>query len=982
MRFFKRPLWTCVLASFLSAAVGSFAGPPPAAGRLKLDVRPTVFFVEEAGALLQKCEAVLEYAGPEAPGELRIRGFAAEIRQALPKIGPGRHSVVVHLPDHARPVRARFSVRVGNSTASRSLVLAPQRKWTVYLWPHSHTDLGYTDFPSRAAKNQAEYLDRVIEFCRATEAYPDEAKFRWNIEIAWALENYIKSRPAEKVQALAGLLRSGRVELSGWYVQLSDLFGHEELVRAVLPAKDFSRTLAFPLGAAMNNDVTGFSWASPQILSQAGIHYFAVGINETRARAPLRKPNPFYWQSPDGAKVLVWNGEHYLFSNLELRLHQGNAESEPRLAEYLSGLQARGDYPYDLIAFPISGRPVDNSPPKRELSDRVAEWNAKWAYPRLRLATMSEFFRVLEKRYGATLPVHKKAWPDYWTDGAGSTAYETGINRLAHDDLTTAEKLAAAASLVESGAPFPKAEIRDGYAQAMLFDEHTWGSQDSISEPEAESVRGQWIQKSSHAYEAREIAGSVRDRSLAVLARGITTGDGLPLAVFNPLSWSRTDVVRVILPRLLAELEGRFRLIDNRTGVEIPFQILDPNILMFRAENVPSIGYAVFTAAPGEPSAPAEAGAVIEDNRIENRFFQVTADPVTGGLRSLVDKETGRELVDPASAFGLNQLIYENPEGGREAVDDRSKRAAFRRYFPESAAVSAGFRGPVASSLVLSSRMFRFPEIRQEIILYDDLKRIDFINRMRKEETTEAEAAYFAFPFRVENGRLRLEIADAVMSPEADPLPGTTRDWLAVQNWIEAAGTKNTVVWAPLEAPLVQLGDINTGKWQAKMDVARPFVFSYVLNNYWMTNFKASQGGPLVFRYALTSRPGGSDQVAAARFGAEARTPLLAEWLPNQTAGVLPADSLSFFAVDQPNVLIQTVTAPESGEGIVLRLREIAGRETRTRVSSSLFTAETLTYTATDIGEHPANAFEVVPRSIYVDLKPFQILTVKIRNPR
>ncbi|NMD11491.1 MAG: hypothetical protein GYA74_09980, partial [Acidobacteria bacterium] len=92
--------------------------------------------------------------------------------------------------------------------------------------------------------------------------------------------------------------------------------------------------------------------------------------------------------------------------------------------------------------------------------------------------------------------------------------------------------------------------------------------------------------------------------------------------------------------------------------------------------------------------------------------------------------------------------------------------------------------------------------------------------------------------------------------------------------------------------------------------------------------------------------------------------------------------SLSFFAVDQPNVLIQTVTAPESGEGIVLRLREIAGRETRTRVSSSLFTAETLTYTATDIGEHPANAFEVVPRSIYVDLKPFQILTVKIRSPR
>ena len=73
----------------------------------------------------------------------------------------------------------------------------------------------------------------------------------------------------------------------------------------------------------MNNDVTGFSWAAPQILNQAGVRYFTTGINETRSRAPLRRPNPFYWQSPDGSKVLHWNGEHYLFANYELLLHEG-----------------------------------------------------------------------------------------------------------------------------------------------------------------------------------------------------------------------------------------------------------------------------------------------------------------------------------------------------------------------------------------------------------------------------------------------------------------------------------------------------------------------------------------------------------------------------------------------------------------------------------------------------------------------------------
>jgi alpha-mannosidase len=149
-----------------------------------------------------------------------------------------------------------------------------------------------------------------------------------------------------------------------------------------------------------------------------------------------------------------------------------------------------------------------------------------------------------------------------------------------------------------------------------------------------------------------------------------------------------------------------------------------------------------------------------------------------------------------------------------------------------------------------------------------------------------------------------------------------------------------------------------------------------------MTNFKAGQGGPLVFRYAFSSRAGGPDPVASSRFGAEARTPFVVDWLPRSFKGTLPETALSFFSVDKPNVVIQTVTTPERGEGIALRLREIAGRETETRLSSELFTAETLTFTATDIGESPANSFEVVPRSIYVRLKPYQIVTVVIRNLR
>ncbi len=81
----------------------------------------------------------------------------------------------------------------------------------------------------------------------------------------------------------------------------------------------------------MNNDVTGFSWAAPQVLNQVGVKYFTTGINEDRSRAPLRRPNPFYWESPSGGKVLHWNGEHYLFSNYELLLHDRTRRAFPRL---------------------------------------------------------------------------------------------------------------------------------------------------------------------------------------------------------------------------------------------------------------------------------------------------------------------------------------------------------------------------------------------------------------------------------------------------------------------------------------------------------------------------------------------------------------------------------------------------------------------------------------------------------------------------
>lgn len=975
---------------------GRAAAPAIAAAGALADLKaaPTVFFVREEAGLRQILDVSVENGGPEADASIVISVAGREAARTSARLKPGPNIVPVRIPEVVRPGRAKVRLAAGGAALETSLDLAPQRKWDIYLFHHSHTDIGYTDLQSRIFKNHAAYLDSVIDYCRETDGYPDDAKFRWNIEVSWALENFLKTRPESKIRELVARIKEGRVELSGIYLQLSDCFAHEELVRAVGFAREAARRYGFDVRSAMNNDVTGYSWALPQIFSRAGVRYFATGINETRSRAPLRRPNAFWWESPDGSRILHWNGEHYLFANYELLLHEGADKSAAKVGDYLRKLEARGDYPQDLIAFNVSAWVTDNCPPGRALSDRVKEWNALYAFPKLRLATMREFFSALEKQASAKLPVHKLGWPDYWTDGVASTAFETGVNRRAHNELVAGETFAAAAALLEPKFEYPAADIRDGYDDTMFYDEHTWGGWNSISDPQAEFVRGQWAMKSAFAYRAREAARSVLRKGTEALAALVPPGKEPAFAVFNALSWPRTDVVRIALPKAVQDLKGMFRIVDRVTGAAVKWQAAGENEILALARDVPPLGYATYVFVPGEaPAGPAagspavagaagEAGAApVRGSVIENAFYRVAVDPKTGGLASVYDKELGRELVDPAAPYALNTYVYENPEGGRNAVDDMTKRAAFKRAVPSDVAIAAGSSGPVATTLVVKSSAKGAAALEQTIVLYDDVKRIDLVDRLDKIAILEPEAVYFAFPFAVKGGApaVRFEIAGADMAPETEQLPGTTRDWHTVQHWAEFSGGGLSVVWSPREAPLAQFGDINTGKWLTKLDLANAWVFSYAMNNYWMTNFKASQDGRHEFSFAITSRASGPDRVASSRFGAQHNAPLETAWIPAGATGSLPASG-SFFAVDRPNVVVQALKISKDGRGLIVRLREIAGRPADVRLSAPLLGGRLGEGSETDIVEESPRPLPAAAagEGWSVSLKPFEIRTILI----
>ncbi len=102
-----------------------------------------------------------------------------------------------------------------------------------------------------------------------------------------------------------------------------------------------------------------------------------------------------------------------------------------------------------------------------------------------------------------------------------------------------------------------------------------------------------------------------------------------------------------------------------------------------------------------------------------------------------------------------------------------------------------------------------------------------------------------------------LEYPDAITEPLKDQHSSACRDWYAVQRWLAASDGKATVVLSPLDSPLVTLGGMTGSTWPRQLSLKRAHVFAYVMNNYWYTNYKASQGGRQVFRFSLTSSRGG-----------------------------------------------------------------------------------------------------------------------------
>ncbi|OHB70156.1 MAG: hypothetical protein A2V70_14855 [Planctomycetes bacterium RBG_13_63_9] len=850
--------------------------------------------VEREGKLMQTVQMTVRHFGE--PGKATV-----EIGDRPPveiDLVSGANAVEVPIPAVEKETTVTVAVKVGAKTIARGeVVVQPVRKWVIYVLPHSHVDIGYTQLQTTVEQDHWRYYEQAIEASRRTADYPDGAQFKWNTEVLWATDSYLRQATPEKQQEFVDAVRKGWIGLDALYGnELTALCRPEELVRLVDYAAQVSRRCGVPIESAMISDVPGYTWGLTTVLADAGVKYFSIGPNGGHRIGYTLKQwgdKAFYWVTPSGnQKVLCWIP----------RTGYYRAFTTPEQVMNLVRQTADRDYPYDLIQ--VRYCLGDNAGPGVELSELAKEWNTRYAYPKLVIATVPEMMRDFEKRYGQDLPEVRGDFTPYWEDGAGSSARETGLNRAAAERLTQAEALWA----ILSPQTYPAADFYAAWRSAILYDEHTWGAHNSISQPDSEFAKGQWAIKQAFALDADKQSHKLLASAVAPVAKAKASVD--TLMVFNTANWPRTDLV--ILPKEAVTSGDAVRGPD---GQPVASQRLSTGQLAFLASDVPPLGAKRFTLAATGPAATGKGKAA--GTTLSNGALVVTLDEETGAIASLNARGLQSNLVDNAGGLGLNAYRY---VAGRDPKDPQPSGAV---------KITVKEPGPLVASLRIESEAPGCWRLVRELRMVDGLDHVDLLNVVDKEKTRTPESVHFGFAFNVPEGVMRMNTPLAVVRPEEDQLPGACKNYFTVGRWVDVSNKAYGVTWATIDAPLVEVGEIRVDvrpdfspdNWVKHLDPSQT-LYSYVMNNYWETNYKADQEGPTPFRYALRPHVEPYDPIASARFGIERSQPLVA--VPADANA--PAEIASRLRLDSDAVIVQSFKPSRDGKAWIVRLFGASGR--------------------------------------------------------
>ncbi|MFA3782270.1 alpha-mannosidase [Melioribacteraceae bacterium 4301-Me] len=777
------------------------------------------------------------------------------------------------------------------------------KKFTLHFTSNAHIDAAWLWRKKETVEVCHNTFSSVINMFKAR---PD---FTYT-QSAAAYYKWMKNYYPNLFEQIKEYVKNGRWEIVGglWVEPDCNLPSGDSWARQLLYAQEFFKENFGSIAKlGWNPDSFGYNWNLPQILSKGGIDAFVtqkIGWNDTNV-FPYRV---FWWESPDGTKILTYFPFDYV-----------NEITNPfQLIDWMRQFEANTGFRKLMILFGVGDH---GGGPSLKMMSRIDNLKKLDIFPDIEFGTAENYLNWLKKQDLSDLPVwNNELYLEYHRGTLTTQSNIKKWNRNLEVLLTNSEKFNSIANIL--GYNYPHENLKSAWYNVLFNQFH-----DILP---GSGIREIYLDANKDYQTSCELGNYELEKSLKEIAGNINTKNftGKPLVVFNPLAWTRSDIVKVNLP----EGENEIYKVVDESGYEIPSQIIVKDKLhselIFKAEEVPSLGYKTYSLIKDDNKNNSRASLKIDNSplphsmketSIENEYFKVAVDLNSGWLKSIYDKRYNKELL---SGYGNQLQLLEDKPNAWDAWNIGLTGIEYPSKFRKAEFVE---NGPVRTVIRLYRDYLKpgtkkefptedFPSsfFTQDVILYKGIDRIDFkINVEWWEDKTMLKVA---FPFAIKDTIATYEI----------PFGSIQRSTTLKAQWDKGKWEVAAQKWADLSEKDFGISLLNRTKYG--YDIKENIVRLSLLRSPKWPDPTADRGDHSI-EYSLYPHKGDLKTSMTIQKGYEYNYPLIAELTEIYDGKLSP--SSSFLSIDADNIILTSFKKSESGNGYILYLYECKGKETK-----------------------------------------------------
>ena len=925
--------------------------------------------------------ATLKIDFPESrpnPEDLRLEFLSAAL--LVPALAPGDAGRMATLNNSIRAVdltaldahdQARFDASLKAAHSSLEALKPLLQKATLHLTGNSHIDAAWL-WP------WTETVDVVKRtFGTALQLMHEYPQYTYT-QSAAAYNEWIAQKYPDMNAEIAQRIEEGRWEIVGgmWVEPDLNMPDGESLVRQFLVGKRwYKQAYGVDVRIGWNPDSFGYTWQLPQIMKKSGVDYFVtqkMAWNDTN-QLPFKF---FWWQSPDGSKVLSYFPHDYANDNLNLVRLARDFTIAQKQATGLPGIM-------DLYGIGDHG-----GGPTRAILDEGFHWAAPGhVTPKIEFGTAQSYFSGLETQIAPDSPewnyqsiakgytpppavagkVNIPTWKselyfEYHRGVMTTQANHKANMRHAEEQVLNAEKFSSIAWLY--GKKYPAAELTEDWKKVLFNQFHDLAAGSGIgviykdAQKDYDVVR--WLTNEITAGALGNVIDQIDTHSKRL-------DNAQSVVVFNPLGWQRDGAVHLSIP-VEGDQEGRtFLVIGDQELIDLDHVNWNSTAhraeIDFRVHHLPAMGYATYHIGIATQAAAKQALAQHMDKAsapklalsLQHGSLKLDVDAASGCITSLTEPKSGTELIDRGKCGNQLQFFKDTPKNYDAWNVDPGTFDVKPMTIEKPDSVEK-----IEYDAIRITSHFQNSKFVQTISLKGDM--VDIDNEIDWHESHVLLKA--AFPLAASGPFATFEIPyGAIDRP-------TTRN----NSWEQAQ----------FEVPAMRWADLGDGKHGLSVINDTKYGYDAVGNTLRLTLLRSPKWpdaeadmGHHHFHYALYPHAGTWKDALTVRHGYEYNYPLTAV-VTTAHAGSLPA-SHSFASVSPENVVLTAVKKAEDAKGLIFRVYEWAGKESTVEfhVPPGATAATVTNLMETPEGGPLAVTGDVVKAPIH----PYEILTIRVDYP-